>query len=57
MTHGVPQGSVFGPLLFSLYMLSLGQIMQKFNVDYRSYVNDTQLYLAVRGVVSLSRNK
>ena len=48
LTHAVPQGSCLGPLLFTLYVTKLFDIIKGHLPHVHTYADDMQLYLAFK---------
>ena len=45
---GVPQGSILGPLLFTMYVTPIGDLMEQIQLSYQVYSDDTLFFSSLR---------
>jgi hypothetical protein len=52
LLYGIPQGSVLGPILFTLYTQEVKMIIKRHNFDFHVFADDLQLYFHYTGETS-----
>ena len=48
LNYGVPQGSVLGPKIYTMFAKPIGSLCRQHGLSYHSYADDTQVYLVFK---------
>ncbi len=56
VVFGVPQGSVLGPILFTIYMTPLGALIEECGLKRQTFADDTGIYHAISPKDRISQN-
>ena len=56
LNSGILQGSVLGPILFTIYTAPIGNICRNNHIKFHLYVDDTQIYLSFKPSISNSKS-
>ena len=55
LNYGLPQGSIVGPLSFTVYTIPIGRIIRGHGLSYHLYADDVQLYVSFDPLSNISR--
>lgn len=56
LTCGAPQGTVLGPILFTLYTAPLEDILFRYGTKFMLFADDTQIYIKLCENIELGRD-
>ena len=57
LRSGIPQGSLLGPILFTIYTVPIRNICRRHQVEFHLYADDTQIYLSFRPSIPFSKHE
>ena len=57
LRSGILQGSVLGPILFTIYTVPIGNICRRHQVEFHLYADDTHIYLSFRPSIPFSKHE